>query len=43
MSTSSISDGILQFATQYSLYTGYITFSFGIIGNVLNLLVFTQL
>ncbi|CAF0799318.1 unnamed protein product [Adineta steineri] len=43
MSSSSISDGILQFATQYSLYTGYITFSFGIIGNVLNLLVFTQL
>ncbi|CAF1263924.1 unnamed protein product [Adineta steineri] len=43
MSTSSVSDGILQFATQYSMYTGYITFSFGVIGNVLNLLVFTQL
>ncbi|CAF0802365.1 unnamed protein product [Adineta steineri] len=42
-SSSSVSDGILKFATQYSLYTGYITFSFGIIGNVLNLLVFTQL
>ncbi|CAF0877044.1 unnamed protein product [Adineta steineri] len=43
MSTSSVSDGILNFATQYSIYTGYITFTFGLIGNVLNLLVFTQL
>ncbi|CAF1058374.1 unnamed protein product [Adineta steineri] len=43
MSTSSVSDGILNFATQYSIYTGYITFAFGFIGNVLNLLVFTQL
>ncbi|CAF0987920.1 unnamed protein product [Adineta steineri] len=43
MSSSSISDGILKFATQYSIYTGCITFSFGIIGNTLNLLVFTQL
>ncbi|CAF1422068.1 unnamed protein product [Adineta steineri] len=43
MSSSSISDGILSFATQYSIYTGCITFSFGVIGNVLNLLVFTQL
>ncbi|CAF1654965.1 unnamed protein product [Adineta steineri] len=43
MSSSSVSDGILKFVTQYSLYTGYITFSFGVIGNVLNLLVFTQL
>ncbi|CAF4078750.1 unnamed protein product [Adineta steineri] len=43
MSSSSVSDGILKFATQYSIYTGYITFTFGLIGNVLNLLVFTQL
>ncbi|CAF0909423.1 unnamed protein product [Adineta steineri] len=43
MSTSSVSDGILKFATQYSLYTGYAMLSFGVIGNVLNLLVFIQL
>ncbi|CAF1347348.1 unnamed protein product [Adineta steineri] len=43
MSSSLLSDGILKFATQYSIYTGCITFSFGVIGNVLNLLVFTQL
>ncbi|CAF4285014.1 unnamed protein product, partial [Adineta steineri] len=43
MSSSLISDGILNFATQYSIYTGCITFSFGVIGNALNLLVFTQL
>ncbi|CAF1187604.1 unnamed protein product [Adineta steineri] len=43
MSSSSVSDGILQFATQYSIYSGFITFSFGVIGNMLNLLVFTQL
>ncbi|CAF1057772.1 unnamed protein product [Adineta steineri] len=43
MSSSSVSDGILNFATQYSLYTGCVIFSFGVIGNVLNLLVFTQL
>ncbi|CAF1183304.1 unnamed protein product [Adineta steineri] len=43
MSSSSVSNGILKFATQYSLYTGCITFGFGVIGNVLNLLVFTQL
>ncbi|CAF1354623.1 unnamed protein product, partial [Adineta steineri] len=43
MSSSSVSDGILKFATQYSIYSGCIIFSFGIIGNVLNLLVFTQL
>ncbi|CAF3883147.1 unnamed protein product [Adineta steineri] len=42
MSSSSVSDGILKFATQYSLYTGCIIFSFGVIGNGLNLLVFTQ-
>ncbi|CAF1080684.1 unnamed protein product [Adineta steineri] len=43
MSSSSASDRILEFATQYSLYTGFIIFSFGVIGNMLNLLVFTQL
>ncbi|CAF0986356.1 unnamed protein product [Adineta steineri] len=43
MSTSSVSDGILKFATQYSFYSGFILFSFGVIGNVLNLLVFIQL
>ncbi|CAF0865166.1 unnamed protein product [Adineta steineri] len=43
MSSSSVSDEILKFATQYSLYTGYAMLSFGVIGNVLNLLVFTQL
>ncbi|CAF4073314.1 unnamed protein product [Adineta steineri] len=42
-SSSSVSDGILKFATQYSLYTGCIMFSFGVIGNALNILVFTQL
>ncbi|CAF0854334.1 unnamed protein product [Adineta steineri] len=42
-SSSSVSDGILKFATQYSFYTGCITFSFGVIGNALNILVFTQL
>ncbi|CAF4071080.1 unnamed protein product [Adineta steineri] len=31
MSSSSVSDGLLQFATQYSFYSGCITFSFGVI------------
>ncbi|CAF4057574.1 unnamed protein product [Adineta steineri] len=31
MSSSSVSDGLLKFATQYSFYSGYITFSFGVI------------
>ncbi|CAF0987746.1 unnamed protein product [Adineta steineri] len=43
MSTSSVSDGILKFATQFSFYSGFITFGFGVVGNVLNLLVFIQL
>ncbi|CAF1080573.1 unnamed protein product [Adineta steineri] len=43
MASSSVSDGIRKFATQYSIYTGCMIFSFGVIGNVLNLLVFTQL
>jgi hypothetical protein len=34
---------ILNYATQYSLYSGYIFFAFGITGNALNVLVFTQL
>ncbi|CAF1398303.1 unnamed protein product [Adineta steineri] len=43
MSSSSLSDGILNFAIQYSFYSGFIIFGFGVIGNALNLLVFTQL
>ncbi|CAF0908180.1 unnamed protein product [Adineta steineri] len=43
MSSSSVSDEILKFTAQYSLYTGSIMFSFGVIGNVLNVFVFTQL
>ncbi|CAF0808178.1 unnamed protein product [Adineta steineri] len=31
MSSSSVSDGILKFATQYSIYSGFIIFSFGVI------------
>ncbi|CAF1380569.1 unnamed protein product [Adineta steineri] len=42
-SSSSVSDGILKFAAQYSIYTGSIAFIFGIIGNALNIFVFTQL
>jgi hypothetical protein len=34
---------ILQFATQYSVYSGCILFISGLIGNILNILVFTQL
>ncbi|CAF0865606.1 unnamed protein product [Adineta steineri] len=43
MPSSSVSDGILNFATQFSFYSGFVTFGFGVIGNVLNLLVFIQL
>ncbi|CAF0987941.1 unnamed protein product [Adineta steineri] len=43
MSSSSVSAGILKLATQYSTYSGFILFSFGVIGNTFNLLVFTQL
>ncbi|CAF0865202.1 unnamed protein product [Adineta steineri] len=43
MSTSSVSDGIFKFATQYSLYSGCIMLSFGVIGTALNIFVFTQL
>ncbi|CAF0909628.1 unnamed protein product [Adineta steineri] len=43
MSSSSVSDGILNFATQFSFYSGFITFGFGVIGNTFNLLVFIQL
>ncbi|CAF4285811.1 unnamed protein product, partial [Adineta steineri] len=43
MSSSSVSDGILKIATQYSIYSGSIIIGLGFIGNALNLLVFTQL
>ncbi|CAF1378838.1 unnamed protein product [Adineta steineri] len=43
MSSPSASDGIIKFSTQYLIYIGCITFCFGVIGNALNLLVFTQL
>jgi hypothetical protein len=43
MSSSSTAIEILNFATQYSFYTGYIIFTLGIIGNAINILVFTQL
>ncbi|CAF1347383.1 unnamed protein product [Adineta steineri] len=43
MSSSLVPAGIIKFATLYSIYSGCIIFSFGVIGNVLNLLVFTQL
>ncbi|CAF1527952.1 unnamed protein product [Adineta steineri] len=38
-----MSTDILKLATQYSLYSGCISFTFGVIGNILNILVFTQL
>ncbi len=38
-----MSTEILQFAIQYSNYSGCITFVLGVIGNALNILVFTQL
>jgi hypothetical protein len=38
-----MSTEILQFVSQYSLYSGCIIFVSGVIGNVLNILVFTQL
>ena len=34
---------ILKVATQYSIYSGYVIFTLGFIGNALNILVFTQL
>jgi hypothetical protein len=43
MSSSSTATEILNYTTQYSVYTGYIFFAFGITGNALNILVFTQL
>jgi hypothetical protein len=43
MSSSSTAIEILNFSTQYSFYSGYILFAFGIIGNAINILVFTQL
>ncbi|CAF1183214.1 unnamed protein product [Adineta steineri] len=38
-----MSTDILKLAKQYSLYSGCILFTFGFIGNILNILVFTQL
>jgi hypothetical protein len=38
-----MSTEILNFVTQYTIYSGCITFALGIIGNPLNILVFTQL
>ena len=38
-----MSTEILRIATQYSVYAGCIMFVFGVIGNILNILTFTQL
>jgi hypothetical protein len=38
-----MSAGILNFAIQYTFYSGCILFIFGIVGNAINILVFTQL
>jgi len=43
MTSSSTAMEILNSAIQYTLYSGYILFGFGIIGNAINILVFTQL
>ncbi len=43
MSSSITVVEILNCATQYTLYSGYVLFAFGITGNALNVLVFTQL
>jgi hypothetical protein len=43
MSSSITVVEILNYATQYALYSGYVIFPFGITGNALNILVFTQL
>ncbi|CAF1391661.1 unnamed protein product [Adineta steineri] len=43
MSSSSVSTDILQFVKQYTLWSGCIISIFGIIGNTLNILIFTQL
>jgi hypothetical protein len=43
MSSSITVVEILNYATQYTLYSGYIFFAFGITGNALNVLVLTQL
>jgi hypothetical protein len=43
MSSSSTATEILNFATKFSLYSGYVLFAFGSIGNALNVLVFTHL
>ncbi|CAF1409153.1 unnamed protein product [Adineta steineri] len=43
LSSSSVSDRILKFTTQYSFYSNFIISGFGVISNALNLLVFIQL
>ncbi|CAF1488694.1 unnamed protein product [Adineta steineri] len=43
MSSSSVSTDILQIVKQYTLWSGCIISIFGIIGNTLNILIFTQL
>jgi hypothetical protein len=43
MSSSITPVEILNYGIQYTLYSGYIFFAFGITGNALNVLVFTQL
>jgi hypothetical protein len=43
MSSSSTAMEILNFVSQYSFYSGCFIFAFGIIGNAINILVFTQL
>jgi hypothetical protein len=43
MPSSSTAIEILNCAVQYTLYNGYILFAFGITGNAINILVFTQL
>ena len=37
-----MSTAILNFATQFTLYSGYFLFSFGIVGNIINIFVFTR-
>ncbi|CAF0819729.1 unnamed protein product [Adineta steineri] len=43
MSSSSVFTKILNFVISYSGYSGYIIFILGVIGNAINILVFTQL
>ena len=43
MESSSTASAILNIVSQYSLYSGYAAFLFGIIGNAVNIVVFTHL